>query len=54
MDSFLDIMNFRHACKEFDETKKISDEDIKEILEDSLQAHLEWRGGSFWLQPTKS
>ncbi len=33
MDSFSDILNFRHACKEFDETKKISDKDIKEILE---------------------
>ncbi|PHR57830.1 MAG: NAD(P)H-dependent oxidoreductase [Arcobacter sp.] len=30
---FLEIMNFRHACKLFDETKKISDEDIHHILE---------------------
>ena len=30
---FLEMMNFRHACKIFDETKKISDEDIHYILE---------------------
>jgi len=32
-DEFLKIMDFRHACKLFDETKKISDEDIHHILE---------------------
>jgi len=32
-DEFLKMMNFRHACKMFDETKKISDEDIHYILE---------------------
>lgn len=32
-NEFMDAMNFRHACKLFDETKKISDEDIKYILE---------------------
>ncbi len=32
-DEFLKIMNFRHACKIFDETKKISDEDMYYILE---------------------
>ena len=32
-EEFLKIMNFRHACKLFDETKKISDEDIRYILE---------------------
>jgi len=32
-EEFLKIMNFRHACKIFDETKKISDEDIHYILE---------------------
>ncbi len=32
-DEFLKIMDFRHACKLFDETKKISDEDIHYILE---------------------
>lgn len=31
--TFMEAMNFRHACKIFDETKKISDEDIKFILE---------------------
>ncbi len=32
-EEFLKIMNFRHACKVFDETKKISDEDMHYILE---------------------
>ncbi|VAY86804.1 Oxygen-insensitive NAD(P)H nitroreductase / Dihydropteridine reductase [hydrothermal vent metagenome] len=32
-DIFLDIMDFRHACKLFDEDKKISNEDIDYILE---------------------
>ena len=32
-EEFLEIMNFRHACKLFDETKKISDEDMHYILE---------------------
>jgi nitroreductase len=32
-DEFLKIMNFRHACKLFDETKKIIDEDMRYILE---------------------
>ena len=32
-EEFLKIMDFRHACKIFDETKKISDEDIHYILE---------------------
>ncbi|MCF6331509.1 MAG: NAD(P)H-dependent oxidoreductase [Sulfurimonas sp.] len=32
-DAFLEIMNFRHACKIFDDTKKISDDDINYILE---------------------
>lgn len=30
---FLDAMNFRHACKSFDETKKISEDDFSFILE---------------------
>jgi nitroreductase len=30
---FMKAMDFRHACKAFDETKKISDEDIAFILE---------------------
>ena len=29
----LDILNFRHACKEFDSTKKISSEDLEVIIE---------------------
>jgi nitroreductase len=32
-EDFLKIMDFRHACKIFDETKKISDEDMHYILE---------------------
>lgn len=32
-NEFMKAMNFRHACKEFDVNKKISDEDIKYILE---------------------
>ncbi len=32
-DEFLKIMDFRHACKLFDERKKISDEDMHYILE---------------------
>ena len=33
MKTFEEAMNFRHACKIFDDTKKISDEDIRYILE---------------------
>ena len=29
----LDILNFRHACQEFDSTKKISSEDLEVIIE---------------------
>jgi len=32
-EEFLKMMNFRHACKMFDTTKKISDEDMHYILE---------------------
>ena len=32
-EEFLKIMDFRHACKIFDENKKISDEDMHYILE---------------------
>ena len=32
-NEFLKAMDFRHACKVFDTTKKISDEDIRFILE---------------------
>jgi len=31
--TFMEAMDFRHACKIFDETKKIADEDMKFILE---------------------
>ena len=31
--TFNEAMDFRHACKVFDETKKISDADMREILE---------------------
>jgi len=31
-NNFLDAMSFRHACKVFDETKKIPQEEIKSIL----------------------
>ncbi|AXX95274.1 NAD(P)H-dependent oxidoreductase [Arcobacter ellisii] len=31
--TFMEAMDFRHACKIFDETKKIRDEDMKFILE---------------------
>lgn len=32
-NSFMEIMDFRHACKVFDESKKISAEDMRFILE---------------------
>jgi len=32
-DTFMEAMDLRHACKLFDEQKKISDEDIRYILE---------------------
>jgi len=32
-EEFLKMMDFRHACKIFDKTKKISDEDMNYILE---------------------
>ena len=31
--TFMEAMDFRHACKVFDDTKKISDEDLEYILE---------------------
>lgn len=31
--SFMEAMDFRHACKVFDDTKKISEEDMRFILE---------------------
>ena len=32
-NKFIDAMQFRHACKEFDETKRISEENFNTILE---------------------
>ena len=32
-NKFLEAMKFRHATKEFDSTKKISDEDFDTVLE---------------------
>ena len=32
-NKFMDAMNFRHACKVFDDTKTISDEDMRFVLE---------------------
>ena len=32
-NEFIKAMEFRHACKIFDETKKISEEDMRLILE---------------------
>ena len=31
-EQILEILNFRHACKEFDSSKKISDSDFEIIL----------------------
>jgi len=33
MKNILELMNWRFACKHFDETKKISDSDLKDIME---------------------
>ena len=47
--TFEQAMAFRHACKIFDETKKISDENINYILEAGEHLHhlLVWSLGSF-------
>jgi len=45
---FLKAMDFRHACKVFDETKKISDEDINFILECARKSP-----SSFGMEPWK-
>jgi nitroreductase len=45
---FMEAMNFRHACKVFDDTKKISDEDIKYILETGRKSP-----SSFGMEPWK-
>ncbi|WP_321778381.1 NAD(P)H-dependent oxidoreductase [Sulfurimonas sp.] len=36
--TFKEAMDFRHACKIFDENKKISDEDMKSILEAGVKS----------------
>ena len=48
-NKFLDAMNFRHACKVFDEDKKISDDDIRFILENGVKSpsSLVWKLGNF-------
>lgn len=33
MSTFMDAMNFRHACKKFDATRKITDAEFEQILE---------------------
>jgi nitroreductase len=47
-NDFLKAMDFRHACKVFDETKKISDEDINFILECARKSP-----SSFGMEPWK-
>ena len=46
--TFMEAMNFRHACKIFDETKKVSDEDINYILEAGRKSP-----SSFGMEPWK-
>ncbi len=45
---FMQAMDFRHACKIFDENKKISDEDIRYILEAGRKSP-----SSFGMEPWK-
>ncbi len=45
---FMEAMDFRHACKVFDESKKISDEDIHYILEAGRKSP-----SSFGMEPWK-
>lgn len=47
-DSFLKAMDFRHACKVFDENKKISKEDLNFILEVGSKSP-----SSFGMEPWK-
>lgn len=47
-NDFMKAMNFRHACKVFDENKKISDEDIHFILEAGRKSP-----SSFGMEPWK-
>lgn len=44
----LDVMKFRHACKKFDPTKRVSDEDFETILEAGRLAPT-----SFGMEPFK-
>lgn len=46
--TFMEAMDFRHACKIFDETKKISDEDMTFILEVGRKSP-----SSFGMEPWK-
>jgi nitroreductase len=46
--TFIEAMDFRHACKVFDDTKKISDEDMKFILEVGRKSP-----SSFGMEPWK-
>lgn len=46
--TFMEAMEFRHACKIFDETKKISDEDMNFILEAGRKSP-----SSFGMEPWK-
>ena len=47
-EDFMKAMDFRHACKVFDENKKISDEDMKYILEAGRKSP-----SSFGMEPWK-
>ena len=47
-NDFTKAMDFRHACKEFDEAKKIPDEEIKYILEAGRRSP-----SSFGMEPWK-
>jgi len=47
-DDFMKAVDFRHACKVFDESKKISDEDMKYILEAGRKSP-----SSFGMEPWK-
>jgi len=46
--TFMEAMDYRHACKLFDETKKISDEDLNFILEAGRKSP-----SSFGMEPWK-
>ena len=46
--TFMEAMDFRHACKIFDETKKVSTEDMNYILEAGRKAP-----SSFGMEPWK-